>query len=442
MSLLKLPNELLILILECILPADIENFSKICSRVRELSGPMVREHRILALEYSHIQVFKEIVPSTLTDYCTGSYRLSQYPRSLDIMGWDKYSPFNRIPSGTLDRLLAMAKRIGLIADDRVHHWFGEISSRDMAIIPFLLPCLPNLQTLRFIGPKCEGLEYVEEIVNSVVESQRRSKNLQALSKLSSLIISNYEERETTKLGYFLPFMQLHSLRIVFSALVDCRDLKQLQFPSRSSLVERLRLTKSIVPGKTFKILFRGFKALKFLQYSPFVAGDFDPRAMRYALLEHQRHTLQVLNVTSQGRPHAPMGSLRGFTALKVVKLNPELLGTGTETSRLVRFFPPSIESIEIIGAFVGLAELQFFHCFSRLRQPCVPNLKTVDAHDYLNRWPTEILELEGDFQFEYRNICHNDRKWASQAMSWYGVTALGEWARFGNGLNVYLFSDE
>lgn len=93
MSLLRLPNELLILILERDLPADIENFSKICLRVRKLSGPMVREHRILALEYPHIQVFKE----------TGSYRLSQYPRSLDIMGWDKYSSFNRIPSGTLGR---------------------------------------------------------------------------------------------------------------------------------------------------------------------------------------------------------------------------------------------------------------------------------------------------------------------------------------------------
>lgn len=135
----------------------------------------------------------------------------------------------------------------------------------MAIIPFLLPCLPNLQVPRFIGPKCEGLQYVGEIGKSVVEPQRRSKNPQALSKLSSplTIISNDEGRETTKLGCLLPFIQLPSLRVVFSALVDCRDLKQLLFPPRSSLVKRIRLSKSFVPGKTFAILLGGFKAFEF-----------------------------------------------------------------------------------------------------------------------------------------------------------------------------------
>lgn len=445
MSLLKLPNELLMQILESILPDDIENFSMICSRIRELSEPMLREHEELTVRYTHLQVFKETVPSTLTEYCTESYRLAQYPKQVDIMPWDPYSPFNQFETDTAMRLRAMAKRTGLLASYRVHYWWDRIVSSDVVITYFLLPCLPNLEMLKFIGRKCNGLWCVEELVTAVVRSQQRSENPQALSKLTDLIITYFEDLETTEFKWFLPFMQLLSMRRVSASLMDCRGLKQVSFPPCSSLVEYLRLSHCIVPEKSWWTLLSGFKALKVLVHSPFLWGDFHPLSMRDALLTHQLHTLEELDVLSRERPHEFMGSLREFTALKVVKLNSALLFDRMHMSRLVRFFPSSVESIEIDGSLEGEAEVRFFDNFILLRET-VPNLKLVYAHDYFNQWPNNLAEPEGKFEFIYRNISHRlppgpPPKLACKMMSWYGLDKRGKWTKVGNGLNKNLFQE-
>lgn len=435
MSLITLPNELLTLILECVLPADIENFSLVCSRVHKLSHKMMRQHRQLKLRYSHIQVSKATLPSTLTDYCTGSYRLALYPTVLDIRPWDLHSPGNQIPSGTLDQLCAMAERTGLIPDHKVRQWFAEISSTDLAITPFLLPNLPNLQILRLHGPKREGLQCIEDFINAVVELQRRSENPQVLSKLSTLILFNHHPGQPTDLKYFLPFMQLPSLRNVHCTAMDYRSLERSPFPPRSSLVERLTLTQSTVSPRSFSILIGSFKALKFILYIPSTRDEFDPLAMRKALLEHHRHTLEELQIYSRQPPQGFMGPLLGFTALKVVKLNCHMLVDGGHMSRLVQSFPSSIERIEIEDGLDDEEEGRFFEYFD-LRKSCVPNLKLVQVS---GARPWEFPEPEDDFLFIYRNF---SLTLMGKMMGWYGLDARGKWTRVGLGLNRNILTED
>lgn len=438
----KLPNELLIMILWCILPADVLNFSMICRQVRNLSGPMVKEHKALYSKYWHLELLRENVRSMLTEYCTGFNRLAQYPIQLDIMPWDRYSPFNQVLPGTLDFLCAMAKRTGFIPDHRVRRWFSEISSIDIAITPFLITNLSNLQILRFIGRKGEGLGRLRQIVRAVVESQRRSENSQALSRLFSLVVTNNEDEQFTELKYFLPFLQLPSMREMNCRLVDCRGLERLAFAPRSSLVKHLRLDESIITATAFSVVLSAFEALQVLHYSPFRMDVFDPRAMRNALLEHQRHTLQKLNIESRGRPHFFMGSLSSFTALRVVELNSQMLCRGRQTSRLVTFFPPSIQSIEITGGLDGDAEEQFFDGFNLARESAVPALRTVYAHDDSNTWPNNCLDPIGDYIFKYTNISELEPDSMFKKMSWNGLEAVvGRWIRFGNGVNKNIFAE-
>lgn len=445
MFLLELPNELLIEISKCVLPDDIENFPMTCSRIRILSEPMLREHKKLTVKYTHLQVFKETVPSTLTEFCTGHYRLAEYPILVDIMPWDPYSPFNRIETDTAMRVSAMAKRTGLFPSDRAHHWWSRIDSCDVAITYFLLPCLPNLEGLRFVGRKRNELLCVQELVTAVVESQRRSENPQALSKLTDLTLTPSRDLKTSKFKFFIPFMQLHSMRRVSASFVDCRGLEQVPFPPCSSLVEYLRLSRCTVPAESWWTLLSGFKELKVLVHSPLLRRNFHPQNMRDALFVHQRHTLERLDVLSRQPADDFMGSLREFTALKVVKLNPALLLNDNCMSRLVRIFPPSVESIELDGNIEGEAEVRFFDNFILLRE-AVPNLKHVYAHDYFNQWPYGFAEPEGDFEFIYRNISHKlppGRPFglARRMMSWYGLDKRGQWTKFGDGLNVDLFKE-
>lgn len=110
-------------IMDYVWPEVVRSFSMVCKREYELSGSMVMEHRKSKLEHSYLQIIKETLPSTLSDYCTGFYRLGQYPTQMDILLWDAYSPFDQIRSGTLDRLRVMAKTTSLLPDHRVLHWF-------------------------------------------------------------------------------------------------------------------------------------------------------------------------------------------------------------------------------------------------------------------------------------------------------------------------------
>lgn len=155
------------------------------------------------------------------------------------------------------------------------------------------------------------------------------------------------------------------------------------------------------------MVFSNFKILKFLSYSPFPTGNFSPRIMRDALVKHHRNTLEELYVTYKGQPHGFMGHLGGFTALKIVKLNSRMLGCRLltiQTERLVQFFPPTIELIEINGGLEGEVERNFFELFSWFRKSHVPNLKLVDAHDHLSRWPKRVAVPNGHFEFTYLNI--------------------------------------
>lgn len=281
----------------------------VCVRVHELSRSAVKAHRHVKSKYWRLRISKLPVPSTLTDYCIDSYPLAHYPTRLEILrSYDRR--MDEIPSGTLDRLCAMAKRTGLIPEQRVQYWFNEMLSSEVAITAFLLPNLLSLETLLFMGQRWDGLESVEEIVNAVMESQRRSENPQALSKLDSLIVRNIGE--ITEFKYFLTFMQLASLRRIDGSRLDCQGIHNLSFPPGTSLVECLKLDQSIIPGNVFSILLGGIKALKVLQYSPLCNAEYDLRAMRNALLEYQRHTLEELDIASDKRPRAFMGSLREF----------------------------------------------------------------------------------------------------------------------------------
>ncbi|MCJ1465036.1 hypothetical protein MMC07_003651 [Pseudocyphellaria aurata] len=442
MSFHKLPNEILVMILWSIQPADVLSFSMICRHVRNLSGPMVREHKALSSKYWHLELLRETVPSTLTDYCTGFNRLSHYPTLLDIMPWDRSSPFNQVPSGTLDLLSAMAKQTGLIPDHRVRRWFGEISSIDTAITPFLITYLPNLQILRFIGRKREGLPRLAQIVRAVVESQRRSENSQALSRLFSLVVTNGKDKGFTELKHFLSFLELPSMREMICRLVHCQGLERLPFAPRSSLVKHLRFDESLIPSTAFSVIFSAFEALQVFQYSPFRSQDFNPRAMRNALLKHQRHTLKELNIESRGRPHSFMGALSAFTGLKIVKLNSQMLCDGMQTSRLVMFFPSSIQSIEITGGLEDEAEEQLFSGFSLSRESAVPDLRTVYAHDDFNTWPNNEPDPIGKYIFKYRNISELEPDSMFKKRSWNGLEAVsGHWIRFGNGVNKNIFAE-
>lgn len=211
----------------------------------------------------------------------------------------------------------------------------------LAITPSLLPSLPNLETLRSIRRKYERLQYVEEFVNAVVESQRRSENPQALSKLVSLTIMSYEGEDVTEFKWFLPFMQPPSLREISVQLwtVEVWRIYQSYLFLAGGAPQA---SPKCRPQQNLLDTSRWLQSAGIFSISPFSNGGFDPRSMRDALLEHHRHTLDELYVASRGLPHALTSSLRGFTTLEVIRLNSQKLHDGSQMSRLVQILHNSM----------------------------------------------------------------------------------------------------
>lgn len=69
-------------IMDYVWPEVVRSFSMVCKREYELSGSMVMEHRKSKLEHSYLQIIKETLPSTLSDYCTGFRRSIKFDRAL------------------------------------------------------------------------------------------------------------------------------------------------------------------------------------------------------------------------------------------------------------------------------------------------------------------------------------------------------------------------
>ena len=428
MSLLSLPNELLIMVLECILPGDIANFSMICRRVNQLSTPMMKEHQRLAPKYSDLHLYRHTIDSAFLDYCVKPYRLAQYPERLILHEWRAFIPPPEENLGvTFGQVCVRVKEMGFMTAQRIIYWYDRLFYHHAIISAFMLPCLPNLRCLKLGGQSVPELQCLRDIVGGIVKSGRRSGHHQALSRLSQIEIEIGPSRRH-HLKYFVPFMALPSLRSFVAKRLMCLDSKGIQFEPCCSQVEHLQLFCSLISKESYPPLLRSFKALKRFAYAT-TTGNLIVPSIISSLREYHQDTLEELTLINRQHFDHFIGSLCSFTALKVVVINHRFLLNARKMPRFVDLFPPSIESVSIWGDFEDGDERGLFTDFSRLRESCFPNLRSIIADDGLPR-SGEFIPPKGPFRFTYTMLRKGSRAWS-------GLDAAGKWTHCGSGTGIF-----
>ena len=117
-----------------------------------------------------------------------------------------------------------------------------------------------------------------------------------------------------------------------------------------SHVEFLDINYGNAPIECFSPLLAGFENLRVFSYDVAYESPWDPHAIREALLEHNKDTLETLYISCKdgGQPDIFVGSFQDFPKLRFLVLDYSLFIDIGEPQRLVDMLPISIEDLTLL----------------------------------------------------------------------------------------------
>lgn len=354
-----LPNEILIIIAESVLPDDIENFSATSRDIWFLSKPFLQKHKELKRKYKGRECIGDGSPlkDLLYDIVVQP-NIALYVESITIDTW--YDCWDEGPSPRHipyphEELVRLEEAVAeFVPSDQVPAWITAIKSGDEdPILALLLLQLPKVAAinLMIMGPTYQRLF---QTLTRILEAP----GLSLLSNLTNVDI-NWEESKPDPLHRdwqaINTFAKLPSLRTITAWQVyirnienDCRYLLQ----PRTSNVSSLILTDCFIGVRRLSKLLQGFKALKRLTYDgyDFDQQPFDTFRICAALRAHTKTSLEYLKILQfDATDKRYMGSLRDFENLVEIETDLMLLEDVGHSGRmtLVEMLPASVEKLHL-----------------------------------------------------------------------------------------------
>lgn len=401
MSFNALPTEIIHQISQRVQPADLENYGRTSHRVREIAAPFVLEHRQLRAQYTKVSVNHVAAANMLYDMCARPW-IALYPQSVELRGhrsWRNFEgPRNRERTALVEEVFSkrslveeadlrdILRRTRLIPAHEVDRWLEQINKGDEDyLFALMLACLPNIRrlTIRLDHTK---LEQVKEMIRSIKRQPPDALGDRALSKLKAVYVL---EKDTSENGVCdlemfpllasLPGIQSMHGRNLVGMYRDCYRDGWLDYPGASPTIEHIFLETCGMSVEGLEKLCNSIKALRSFKYIAHRAGWGLHRISD--LLKNARGTLEELVLSTGSGQGRFIGTLRGFTALKHVKVDTDMLFQRGKMSRAVDILPASIETATIAGnSLTRPHEEQFL---SDLYRPSFsyPNLRRLQVED-------------------------------------------------------------
>ena len=376
-TLLSLPNEILLNIIEELLPDDLPNFALSCKRMQALSRRSLISYREWKKKYAVVNFHgcpkgdSESHLPALLRHMISDHRIAFYPRSLIIefhecsmecahmfehypVNWDNEHSDNEGKTlGRIEKLSSIinqhgngiTKTIDETTDQRLGAgkvWLYE-SSQWSTMLGLLLTTFPNIETLRvrsfsdlFIGE--------QDLFWNAVEKNRGPEHTgpTILTKLKTVIVGDFEYSRVDNAEIFAFFSLFPSVQRLVGKHLACQD--PLGFHAGWTMSEYLRLwhpslavteidfQDSALTFEYFSQLLCGITLLRRFSYG-FVGGPWggyfgtDPYRLIDLLLLHSKSSLEYLEFKGFGcNPGSPRdgpgyGCLRDFEALKEVRVH-------------------------------------------------------------------------------------------------------------------------
>lgn len=332
-----LPNEIVLGILDMVLPADLENFAQTSKLVFLLAKPFLQPHRHLIRLYSKTFSTKQLrrddafwwapIPSLLMKICAEP-RIAHYIRDVNL----EYSGPMRCNKSYYDRDLDRAQGnlvSAAIAQSNVTNIqsFCHLNERlcsksnesyEEFVVALFLLLLPNLTTLSL--PWNPARDYFRDMLRqSVLEENGWFANLTTVRVRGGYVPKGLGVRELSL------FSSLPALKALTALGARDHGLTIDDFfPPPDSHTKMLELNGCHFTRLTLYWYLQSFQSLQtftlaFNEYhDPCMKGQFDSNMVRATLVARAKTTLRSLTITIRGSSNRDtfIGSLQPFEALQ------------------------------------------------------------------------------------------------------------------------------
>lgn len=349
-----LPNEIIIMIAESVLPGDIENFSATAKNIRRLSKPALRKHYELRRRYKkYSRIMKEGHLSDLMHDIDVQPEVGRHVEYLTLQ-----SDLNNDPVISFlypcEKMMSLRRVVAHhVPADQNSAWVRAIESGgEDPVLALLLLQLSNVTLLE--------LNYVMATYRHVFQTLIRileTPGVPYLSNLTTLEINRQDSDVDNNEHWHAIniFAKLPSLRSItarnFCIKDDENDSDYLLHP-RTSNVSSLRFRFISISAQRLYEFLRGFKNLKHFSYKNTHEAQHSLETfwMRAALETYARASLEYLSLRREWADEKRyMGSLRDFENLKRVSTDFEFLFDRPRSGRVVlaQMLPASIEEVHL-----------------------------------------------------------------------------------------------
>ena len=328
---LDLPNELILQVIDSILPEDLENFAQSCKRCRSVADDALRSHRQLIRRYTIMKNGKGRTISSMLKEVLIDPVIGRYIKHLSL-SYIAGSKRNLTPTYSAEdlELFVAASEDSQFLSPRGQNTvtcYRDIIERanEDILLAILLPLLPNLKSLRFPRVSNDG----DHCWTSHMFSHLPHHSTPTLTNLSTVCINVgrvYLHLDEAKAYANLPSVKSLSAPMLCSEICDDASLLW----ASNSTITNLELWQCRVPARPLHDFLLGFHCLESFAYScdlqrP-MTNEFDAFLIRSALLAKAKKTLRKLTIFSY-RPsgNLTMGTLRPFEVLNEVEMDWELL---------------------------------------------------------------------------------------------------------------------
>lgn len=383
-----LSNELVLGILEEVLPDDIESISLASKRIYQLAIPRLEEHRRLRKQYTK---FKNVVqnkdmhwhdPGGLLAnlFCNimTDARIGHYVKKIDLSlwnfsardGWQPDEVFEKQTTTSKSRLRQDSKTnmdiieeairaTEIIPTEEVDEWLHQIRlGNEDPLVALLFLHAAKLHTLRFVSP------YSRSVPSYLLKTIQRVAGQGSTAKTYSLHFEKVkiwfaEGWENEGLDFVKAFMSLPSITSVKteSLFVDDRtyEANSAILPQPSNAMN-LSFRSGFLPQQAFSELLRGVRNLKTFAYNfthlwrdHDYTPPFDCLNLMKSIEANASHTLENLKLSALNLETSQLAPIRGFSALREIEIQTSRCFAVEESNiaNFINVLPVSIERLSL-----------------------------------------------------------------------------------------------
>lgn len=324
-NLSSLPAELLLSVIEYVMPDDLFNFSITCRQLWQLAEGPIKEHKALLSQYGAVAFSYEPEGHTVWNILRAvvqNPRIAYYVHSIDMIEsrnlyWDPSVTMSdevqpttlRPPAEQIELFKALVSQSEFLP--KYSGQVGEVgvytaikNGSEGPIVALLLPLLLNLKEVIYVDSG--DTEWLLCTLEKIAAAHATPNPPLAFRNLTTVSISHWDSEMCISYEWVRFFIAMPSMRTLTGHMVggDVENTGAENKPTLArSQIKSLELGYSAVSSAAMAEVLSGIDALQTFEYAnggvTVDYADYDPHGILAALLKYASHSLEVLALSDE-----------------------------------------------------------------------------------------------------------------------------------------------